>query len=277
MCTIRRPHGREAETGKMNILVTNDDGVYADGLIALKTALEKVARVFVVAPDRGRSACGHSITLHKPLRANKVKLRDGSEAYASNGTPSDCVSLALLGLVEVPVDLVVAGINYGPNLGWDLTYSGTVSAAMEGAIMGVQSFAISVASYDPEIDYSVAANLAVKLAGILQENKLPESSLLNVNVPAVPVSQMNGVAVTRQGKRRYSGSIEKRRDPTGKDYYWLGGDLAIDDLVENTDVKAIADDYVSVTPIHLDLTDHDAVQALHTWGIKDITLESEPG
>lgn len=256
----------------MNILITNDDGIYAEGLFALKSALERIGRVHVVAPDRPRSACGHSITLHKPLRADKVKLRDGSTGYATNGTPSDCVSLAMLGVVEEPVDLVISGINHGPNLGWDLTYSGTVSAAMEGAIMGAQAFAISVASYADDVDYSIAANLAVELAKILEQHKLPESTLLNVNVPALSGAEIQGIEVTRQGKRRYTGSIEKRSDPTGRDYYWLGGDLPHDVLVEGTDVKAIADDKVSVTPIHLDLTDYSALENVSSWGIEKIVL-----
>ena len=255
----------------MNVLITNDDGIHAEGLFALKTALDKIAKVHIVAPDRPRSACGHSITLHKPLRADKVKLRDGSIAYASNGTPSDCVSLGLLGVVKEKVDLVVSGINRGPNLGWDLTYSGTVSAAMEGAISGVQSFARSVATYETDVDYSAAAHLAVHIAQTLQEHKLPESTLLNINVPPVN-SDIKGVRVTRAGKRRYMGSLEKRSDPTGRDYYWLGGDQPVDSLDEGTDVKAIADDYVSITPVHLDLTDYSILESIHTWGLENIDI-----
>lgn len=240
--------------------------------MALKSALDSVGRVFVVAPDRPRSACGHSITLHKPLRAERVALRDGSVAYSSNGTPSDCVSLGLLGIVEEPVDLVVSGINHGPNLGWDLTYSGTVSAAMEGAIMGVQSLAISVASHGATVDYAAAAKLAVDLALVLQQRKLPESSLFNVNVPDLPTSEIKGIRVTRQGKRRYSGQLEKRTDPMGRDYYWLGGDLPTDTLEEGTDVHAVAEGYVSVTPVHLDLTDYVSAEVVRTWGIEQIKL-----
>ena len=254
----------------MNILVTNDDGVFAEGLLALKTELDKIGNVFVVAPDRPRSACGHSITLHKPLRAEKVVLEDGSAAYASNGTPSDCVTLAILGIFQEPIDLVVSGINHGPNLGWDLTYSGTVSAAMEGAILGVASFAISVAGIEPKIVYTAAARFAVDLALLIDNHKLPESALLNVNVPPVAASDINGVQVTRQGKRRYVGQLDKRTDPTGRDYYWLGGDLPEDDLKEGTDVKAVADGYISVTPVHLDLTDEASIEAIRTWGVEQI-------
>ncbi len=258
----------------MNILVTNDDGIHAEGLFLLKTALQKLGNVHVVAPDRPRSACGHSITLHKPLRADKVTLRDGSVGYATNGTPSDCVSLGMLGIIEEPVDLVVSGINHGPNLGWDLTYSGTVSAAMEGAIMGAQAFAISVASYESDVDYSVAAEFALKLAKILQEHKLPESTLLNVNVPALAASEIKGVKVTKQGKRRYAGALEKRSDPAGRAYYWLGGNAPLDHLVEGSDVKAVADDMISVTPVHLDLTDYSALGEIAGWNIEEISLGS---
>ena len=258
----------------MNILITNDDGIHAEGLLALKAALQEVGKVWVVAPDRPRSACGHSITLHKPLRAEKVRMSDGGVGYASNGTPSDCVSLGLLGIVDEPMDLVVSGINHGPNLGWDLTYSGTVSAAMEGAINGVKSFAISVATHQREVDYNLAAHLSTIIARMLQDHTISDNTLLNVNVPALPVSQISGIEVTRQGKRRYAGQIEKRSDPMGRDYYWLGGDLPVDQLDEGTDVKAIAEGRISITPVHLDLTDFPALENMKSWGLESIDLKS---
>lgn len=251
----------------MRILVTNDDGIHSEGILALKTSLSSLGEVVVVAPDRPRSASGHSITLHKPLRVEKVKLRDGDFGFASNGTPSDCVSLGILDIAGGPVDLVVSGINRGPNLGWDLTYSGTVSAAMEGAVMGVQSFAISVASYDDSAGYDYAAEFAAFLTGLLSKNTLPPSVLLNVNVPGVPVDEIAGIEVTRQGKRHYSGRIEKRLDPMGRAYYWLGGDLPLDELEDGTDVKAIADHKVSVTPVHLDLTGYAALDVVDGWDV----------
>ncbi len=256
----------------MNILITNDDGINAEGLVALKAELDKIGQVFVVAPDRPRSACGHSITLHKPLRVEKVVLSDGSAGYSSSGTPSDCVSLALLGVIDEPIDLVVSGINHGPNLGWDLTYSGTVSAAMEGAIMGVRSFAISVANYATRIDYSTAARFASELALKLYEHNLPESTLLNVNVPDIAASEIKGVSITRQGKRHYSGQLEKRVDPMGRDYYWLGGDIPRDYLDHGTDVHAISEGWVSVTPVHLDLTAYSSIDDVKSWGIQNIRL-----
>lgn len=256
----------------MKILITNDDGIHADGLMAIKAALDKLGQVFVVAPDRPRSACGHSITLHKPLRADKVTLSDGDFGYACSGTPSDCVSIALLGLIEEPIDLVVSGINHGPNMGWDLTYSGTVSAAMEGAIMGVQSFAISVASKKPVVDYTTTAEFGARMARLLVSNKLPENTLLNVNVPA---DEIKGVQVTKQGKRRYAAVIERRDDPGGRPYYWFGGNDPIDYLDEGTDVKAVAEGFVSVTPVHLDLTDYSALDRVKSWGVEDIQLNVE--
>lgn len=266
----------------MRILITNDDGVHAEGLMALKQALDAIAEVTVVAPDRPRSACGHSITLHKPLRLSAVRLSDGTEAWASNGTPSDCVTLALLDVMRsAPPDIVFSGINQGPNLGWDLTYSGTVSAAMEGAIAGIQSVAISVAwrfrrmieeeeGPPPPIDYTWAAAYAVDLARYLEKNPLPDHTLLNVNVPHL---QPLGTRVTRQGIRRYPSKLEKRVDPMGRTYYWLGGDDPVDVHEEGTDVKAIADTFISVTPVQLDLTDNGLVERYLRSGFPGIATE----
>ena len=252
----------------VNILVTNDDGIYAEGLVALKSALEAVGTVHIVAPDRPRSASGHSITLHKPLRVSKMRLPDGTYGYATNGTPSDCITLGVLDLIKEKIDLVVSGINRGPNLGWDLTYSGTVSAAMEAVIMGIPSFAVSVASYEEDISYDLAAEFSAFLAKLLLEKSLPPDTLLNVNVPHLPIDRIQGVEVTRQGKRRYSGRVEKRTDLSGRVYYWLGGDVAPDELEEGTDVKAIADDKISVTPVHLDLTNYTSIETIKTWGLE---------
>jgi 5'-nucleotidase len=253
----------------LRILITNDDGVHADGLLALKQALTDVAEVTVVAPDRPRSACGHSITLHKPLRLARAALADGTPAWASNGTPSDCVTLAVLDVMqEAPPHIVFSGINQGPNLGWDLTYSGTVSAAMEGAILGIPAVAISVAwrfrrmieeeeGPPPPIDFTHAAAYARQLALYLQRHPLPDHVLLNVNAPHVAP---RGVRLTRQGVRRYPGKLERRTDPMGRDYFWLGGDDPVDVPEPETDVNAIADGYISVTPVQLDLTDYDLLE-----------------
>lgn len=251
-----------------NILITNDDGIHAEGILALKSALDLVGNVVVVAPDRPRSASGHSITLHKPLRLDKARLRDGSIGYSTNGTPSDCVTLGVLDVVGGKVDLIVSGINKGPNLGWDLTYSGTVSAAMEGAIMGITSFAVSIASNEEEVTFGYAAAFSAHLAGILLKHPLPEDTLLNVNVPSLPESDIQGIEITTQGKRRYAGRVDKRVDPSGRSYYWIGGDVIPEELEHGTDVKAILDDKVSVTPVHLDLTGYGALEHIRTWGIE---------
>lgn len=247
----------------MRILVTNDDGAQAEGLVALKQALEQFAEVTVVAPDRPRSACGHSITLHKPLRLSETLLPDGTPGWMGSGTPSDCVTLGILDVMkDAPPDLLFSGINHGPNLGWDLLYSGTVSAAMEGAIAGIPAVAISVAwrfrrmveeeeGPAPPIDFTHAAAYAAELARQLESRPLPPHTLLNVNVPYL---EPKGVRVTRQGVRRYPAKLDKRVDPMGRNYYWLGGDDPVDEPIEGTDVEAIRAQYISVTPVHLDLT-----------------------
>lgn len=263
----------------MRILLTNDDGVHAEGLLRLHEALRPVAELTVVAPDRPRSACGHSITLHKPLRLDRAELLDGSPAWCSNGTPSDCVTLGMLDLLkDSPPDLVISGINHGPNLGWDLTYSGTVSAAMEGTILGVQAVAISVAwrfrrvieeagEPAPKIQFGPAAEFAASLARHLGENPLPPHTLLNVNVPNTPPK---GVRLTRQGIRRYPAKLEKRADPHGRAYYWIGGDDPEDVHEHQTDVEAIADGFLSVTPVQLDLTDFPLLDRLRSGGFPSI-------
>lgn len=260
------------KTANMNILITNDDGIHASGLFMLKKALEPLGKVTVIAPDRQRSASGHSITLHKPLRVERVKLPDGDFGYATNGTPSDCVSLGVLDIVGREVDLVVAGINRGPNLGWDLTYSGTVCAAMEGVVVGAQAFAVSVNNFENDTGFDFAAKFSAFIAEVLVNRRLPESVLLNINVPGLPENEITGVEVTRQGKRHYAGKLEKRTDPMGRTYYWLGGDGPLDRLEEGTDVKAVAEGKVSVTPIHLDLTGYSALDIVKSWGIESFRL-----
>jgi 5'/3'-nucleotidase len=233
-----------------------------------------LGEVVIVAPDRPRSACGHSITLHKPLRVLPAKLADGSPAFSTSGTPSDCVSLALVEVLrDRRPDVVISGINHGPNLGWDLTYSGTVSAAMEAAIMGLQSISISVAwrlermveeeeGPAPPIDFAPAGRFVAELLQRLQSHPLPVHTLLNVNVPA---SRPTGIEITRQGIRRYPGKVEKRLDPMGRSYFWLGGDSPEDTMEEGTDVNAVAEGRISVTPIQLDLTDYPLLEQMTRW------------
>ncbi len=263
----------------MRILITNDDGVQAEGLLALKQALDTIAEVTVLAPDRPRSACGHSITLHKPLRLVSVTLADGSAAWAASGTPADCVTLGVLDLMQhAPPDFVISGINHGPNLGWDLTYSGTVSAAMEGVILGIPSVALSVAwrfrlvvedeaVKPPPLDFSYAAAYARDLVLHLCEHPLPAHTLLNVNVPYY---QPTGLRVTHQGIRRYPAKLDRRLDPMGRPYYWIGGDDPVDVHEEGSDVAAIADGAISVTPVQLDLTDYRLAEKLRAEFLHDV-------
>ena len=249
------------------ILITNDDGIHAPGILALKKALSGLGDVVVIAPDRGRSACGHGITLHEPLRVHKVKMADGGYGYCCTGLPTDCVHLGLVHFCkECPPALVVSGINLGANLGWELTYSGTVAGAMEGAAFGVPSFGISVTTYEdgPGI-FEAASQFARYLAERILERGLPDGTLLNVNVPPASVAGIPEVCLTRLGVRRYPGRVEVRKDPMGRKYYWLGGDAPTDGLEEGTDVLAVSQGKISVTPVHLDLTSFGAMEEIHTW------------
>jgi len=245
------------------ILVTNDDGIFAEGISALRAALTEVGEVTVVAPERPRSASGHAITLHKPLRADRVPLPWGGFGYATNGTPSDCVVLGIYAIMP-QCDIVVSGINLGPNLGEDLTYSGTVSAAMEGAICGKPSIAISLAEYEHPI-YHTPANFAAALVRRVLASGLPPDILLNVNVPNLPEEELAGVAITRQGKRRYEGRVERRDDPRGRPYYWLGGEIIEDSDGVGSDGEAVMHGKVSITPIHLNLTATHFADTLREW------------
>lgn len=251
------------------ILVTNDDGIFAEGLSVLRDALEEVGEVTVVAPERPRSATGHAITLHKPLRAERVRLPWGGEGYATNGTPSDCVVLGIFALMP-RCDLVVSGINLGPNLGEDVTYSGTVSAAMEGAICGMPSIAVSIADYQ-QPDFRPAAGFMRTLARMVLQRGLPPDTLLNVNVPNLPAAELRDPQITHQGRRRYEGRVERREDPRGRPYFWLGGDIVSEDHDAGSDSAAVAAGRISISPLHLNLTAHAflAELAAWSWGTED--------
>ena len=245
----------------MRILVTNDDGVHAPGLHALAASLQELAEVIVVAPEREQSAAGHAVTLHKPLRMRPMEL-EGLRAtvYASNGTPADCVILGCLTQPQRP-DMVVAGINRGANLGEEILYSGTVSAAMEAALQGLPAFAISMASHSVT-DYQPAAEFARKLVQVMPQLPLNDHCFLNVNVPAVPRSEIAGVRFTRLGRRAYINSVGRREDLRGNSYYWISGDAAEPDSSGGTDIDAIAAGKISITPLHYDLTSHELVANL---------------
>ncbi len=249
----------------MHILVTNDDGVTAPGLVALAGEMRSLGRVSVLAPDHNWSASGHVKTMHRPLRVKEASLVDGSPAWASDGAPSDCVALALLGFIQEKIDLVVSGINPNANIGHDVTYSGTVTAAMEAAIGGVPGIAFSLHApedFQGSLDYAPAARVAHKIVARVIQNGLDARLLLNVNIPYLPDDQIKGFVVTRQGLRVYRDRLDRRVDPRGRAYYWIGGDspTAIPD--DGTDFNAIEGGYVSITPLHLDMTDFQLLDSL---------------
>jgi 5'/3'-nucleotidase len=248
---------RRRTSTSMIILISNDDGVRSEGVLALAEAVESLGQVYVVAPDREQSAASHSLTLHRPLRVEEVGVR----RYAVDGTPTDCVNLAVSGILPARPGLVLSGINKGANLGDDITYSGTVSAAMEGTLLGIPSVAISLVARE-HFDFTAAAEFAALLARQVMARPLPPHTLLNVNVPAIPRERMSGVRVTRQGKRRFGDAVVEKRDPRGKKYYWIGGDeLGFVDE-PGTDFAAVRDGAVSITPVHLDLTHYASFEAL---------------
>ncbi len=248
----------------MRVLVTNDDGIDSEGLISLKRAIAAVGDVVVIAPDHNWSAAGHTKTMHKPLRVTKVTLPDGDHGFACDGTPSDCVALSMLGLAGERPSLVVSGINKGVNLGGDITYSGTVAAAMESVVNGVPAIAVSVPAFR-EWRFEAAAEFAAKLSRLLLSTGFPPDALLNVNVPALPADEIQGVEITRLGKRIYRDRLIERQDPFGRSYYWIGGDEPTGNAEEGTDIWALANNRISVTPIHMDLTNHPLIEQLKGW------------
>ena len=252
----------------MHILVTNDDGVNAPGLLALAQEMRKLGKVTVFAPDRNWSASGHVKTMERPLRVKEVMLADGTSAYASDGAPSDCVALPLLGLVEEPIDIVVSGINPNANIGHDVTYSGTVTAAMEGVIAGVKGVAVSLDSpegHRAPLDYSTAAAVGRRVVEQVIADGLPEGVVLNVNVPYLPEAELKGYMITRQGLRVYRDALDVRTDPRGKPYYWIGGEAPTGVDEPGTAFGALRAGYVSITPLQLDLTHVKAMEVLKKW------------
>ncbi len=250
------------------ILVTNDDGVLAPGLLALAQEMRKLGDVSILAPDRNWSGSGHVKTLDRALRVREFRLEDGSQAFASDGAPSDCVSLAMLGYFKQTFDLVVSGINVGANLGHDVTYSGTVTAAMEAVIAGVPGVAVSLEvpeGHIGQIDFSPAARATSIAVQNVIAHGLPADTLLNVNVPFLKQDEIKGFRMTRQGLRVYHSRLDERVDPRGRPYYWIGGDAPTGVSESGTDVGALTEGYVSVTPLQLDLTAYHAISDLNTW------------
>ena len=252
----------------MHILVTNDDGVQAPGLLALAQAMRQIGQVTVFAPDHNWSASGHVKTLDRPLRVREELLADGSPALSTDGAPSDSVALALLGVIEAKIDLVVSGINPHENIGHDVTYSGTVTAAMEAVIGGVPGMAVSLHAPDDfhgVLDYAAAAQVGRRIAARLLAGGLPEGVFLNVNVPYLKEAEIKGFMITRQGMRLYRDALDARLDPRGRPYYWIGGDFPTGIVEEGTDFGAIHAGYVSITPLQLDLTARRALDEMKKW------------
>lgn len=252
----------------MRVLITNDDGVYAPGILAVAKKFSEYGEVMVVAPEGEKSATGHAITMHKPLRVKKMtELEEdiNGPVYSINGTPSDCVKLGVEALIEKEPDLVISGINRGANLGTDVLYSGTVSGAMEGTILGYPSLAVSIVDFEAR-DFSVASNYATYIGKQLLEGLIPgerlKKTLLNINVPSLPENKITGIYVTHLGVRNYKNTFEKRIDPRGREYFWMAGEI-IDDTTQNdADVTCISNNGVSVTPISYDMTDYKVLDIL---------------
>lgn len=244
----------------MHILISNDDGYLARGLTTLATALAPYAKISVVAPDKNRSAASNSLTLEMPLRAT---LSDNGFVRV-DGTPTDCVHLAITGLLDSEPDMVFAGINHGANLGDDVLYSGTVAAATEGRFLGLPAIAMSLAAGDPK-HFDTAAHVAVTLMHKIRNHPLPKDTLLNVNVPDLPLSQLKGYLSTRLGQRHKAEPVIKSSDPRGSIIYWVGPPGSEQDAGPGTDFDAIKNGYVSVTPLQLDLTRYERMEAIKTW------------
>ena len=270
-------------TQRKLILITNDDGIDAPALMPLKKALDTIADTLIFAPDHNWSASGHPKTMHKPLRADPLTLPDGSAGFVSTASPPDCVALATLGVIERQPDMVVSGINHGANLGYDVFYSGTIAAAVEGTIKGLPAIAFSrernddddpdvAASGPTTIDYEPIAAFCSRLTQKVLEHGLPANTLLNVNFPNVPWKDIKGVALTRLGLRVYRDELVARKDPRGRPYYWIGG-LPPKGIAEHgADIWALENRLISITPINLDMTSHRMIDELKRWKLEEMSL-----
>jgi len=252
---------------KFKILVSNDDGIYSEGIIALREAMMEIGEVYVYAPHKQQSAVGHAITTHLPLRVNPYYMNGEFFGYAVTGTPADCVKLAVTTHIKEKPDLIVSGINHGSNTAINVIYSGTVSAATEGTILGVPSIAFSLTTY-VDFDFTYSKKVAQIIAKAVLKNGLPPGVLLNVNIPPVTEDKIKGIKVTKQGKSRWNDCFEKRVDPQQREYYWLTGTMESFEDDEGSDIRAIQENYVSVTPIQFDLTAYNFLEKLKQWEFK---------
>ena len=250
----------------MNILISNDDGVYSNGIYELAKKMQDYGKVTVVAPDKEQSATSHAITMHQPLRCKKIKLYDlAVDAWWVSGTPADCIKLGVESLLTERPQLIISGINNGENLGTDIIYSGTVSAAIEGSIFKIPSIAVSYEKHG-ETDFSLAAEVAAGIIGQVLKKQGKINSLLNINIPELnSIKDLKGVKITKLGVKKYRNNFEERKDPRGNSYYWLAGELIEDELGEATDIYAIRNGYVSVTPLNVDFTGYEDMDRLKEW------------
>ena len=248
----------------LNILITNDDGIHAAGLWALYRALNPHHHVTVIAPDRERSAVGHGITLHQPLRVNPVTVNGGDRGWAVSGTPADCVKLAVVEMLKTRPDLVISGINPGANVGINLNYSGTVAAAKEAALYGLKAVSVSIHGFD-NLYYDEAAGFVARLAPVIHNNRIPPGTFLNVNLPNLPLDQTAGVRVSRQAIDLYDEYFEKRRDPRNRSYYWQGSESGPVYSHTDADGAVLERNHISITPVRCDMTDYNALELLKNW------------
>lgn len=261
----------------MKILVSNDDGIHSQGIFELVQELKKIGDVTVVAPSSEQSAVGHAITMNIPLRIKEVIRRGQFFGYAVDGTPADCVKIGMRNIIKDIPDVVISGINHGSNTAINIIYSGTVSAAREAAIMDIPAIAVSITSHKAK-NFNYAAKFAANLAKLVVTRDLPKGTLLNVNVPDIPEDQIKGSLLTKQGKSKWLETYEERIDPFGNKYFWLTGELKVTDTEDNMDHKAVLNNYVSVTPIHFDLTDYETFEEMKSWNISEldnVSKESE--
>lgn len=253
----------------MNILICNDDGIYSKGLYELAKEMRRLGSVAVVAPDKEQSAIGHAITMHQPLRCKKIKLFDlDIDVWRVSGTPADCIKIGVETLLAERPQLIVSGINIGENLGTDIIYSGTVSAAIEGSIFNIPSIAVSYEGSE-EAEFSIAAKAAVDIIEQVLEHKDGHEILLNINIPLVKeIHELKGVKITKLGVKKYKNNFEERKDPRGNTYYWLAGELIDAEIREDTDIYAVRNGYASITPLHVDLTGYDDINEIMGWEFK---------
>jgi 5'-nucleotidase len=247
------------------ILISNDDGITAPGIRALVDAMKPIGEIVIVAPDSPQSGMGHAVTISKPLRLEKTNIYGDILAYQCSGTPADCVKLAVDKVLHRKPDLLVSGINHGSNSSINVIYSGTMSAAMEGAIEGIPSVGYSLCNYAYDADFSLAAQVAQRIAKNIIQNGLPQGTLLNVNIPNVSYQDFKGMKVCRQAIAKWEEDFDERHDPNGRKYYWLTGKFINMDKGIDTDEWALANGFASVVPVHFDLTAHHAMQTLNTW------------